>query len=121
MATIRFIREYDFYGSKYFDILYMTPSGSRLRTVGAEDLPKTAKKWLEDKEGITQYNKTLERDEVIYKAETKYRVEFDFEVNGKDVHDYLNNNGKGFSHEDAVSVGRQLAEQGNRHVMIIAM
>lgn len=121
MATIRFIREYDFYGSKYFDILYMTPSGSRVRTVGAEDLPKTARKWLEGKEGIRQYNKTLEKEEVIYKAETKYRVEFDFRVNGEDVHTYLDNNGKGFSHEDAVSVGRELAEQGNRHVMVIAM
>lgn len=119
MADIRFIRMYDFYNTAYCDILYA--KSNRLVTYAAEEMPKTAYKWLKDKKGVTQYNKVLERDEIIYKGETMYKVEFDFTVNGKDVHDYLDNNGKGFCKEDAVSIGRQLVDQGNTHVIVVSM
>ena len=119
MANIKFIREYEAYGGTWYDVL--SAKSNRLCTYTAEDLPKTAKKWLEDKEGIVQYSNVFKRDEVIYKTETMYKVEFDFRVNGKDVHDYLDNNGEGFSKEDAVSIGRQLVNQGNTHVTVVAI
>lgn len=122
MANIRFVREYDFYGDIYYDVVYGKPgSPSRLYMYSKDDLPKTVRKWLEDKAGNTQYNKVFERDEIIYKAETVYRVEYDFYAGDKDVHAYLDNNGKGFCHEDAVYIGKQLVAQGNRHISIIAI
>lgn len=68
MANIRFIRMYDFYGTAYADILYET---NRLYTYPAEEMPKTAYKWLKDKHGTKQYNKVFERDEIIYQKEGK--------------------------------------------------
>lgn len=122
MANIKFVREYDLYGNTYYDVVYGKPGNpSRLYMYSKEDLPKTVQKWLEDKVGNTQYNKVFEREEIIYKTETMYRVEFDFRYNGKDGHDYLDNNGKGYTKEDAVSIGRQLADQGNMHVRVIAI
>ena len=119
MANIKFVREYEAYGSTWYNVLYA--KSNRLYTFTTEDLPETVKRWLKGRKGIEQYDRVFKRDEIIYKAETVYKVEFDFRVNGKDVHDYLDNNGKGFSHDDAVSIGRQLAEQGNTHVMVIAI
>lgn len=122
MAKIKFVRAYEFYGNPYLDVIYGTPGKpSRVYTYSKADLPKTVKEWLKDKEGVVQYNRTLGRDETIYKAETLYRVEYDFRVGGKDVHAYLDNNGKGFHKEDAVYVGRELAAQGNMHVQVIAI
>lgn len=122
MANIKFIRMYDFYGTAYADVLYGTPGkAGRLYTYPAEEMPKTAYKWLQDKPGERQYNKVFDRDEIIYKAETKYRVEFDFRFNGEDVHAYLDNNGKGFDKENAVRVGRELAAQDNQHVTVVAI
>ena len=122
MAHIRFVREYDLYGNTYYDVVYGKPgSPSRLYMYSKDDLPKTVQKWLEDKVGDTQYNKVFERDEIVYKAETRYRVEFDFRVNGKDAHDYLDNNGTGFCKEDAVCIGKQLVAQGNSHVIVVAI
>ena len=123
MANIKFIRMYDFYNTAYCDIAYARNDGciSRVRTIPAEEMPKTAYKWLKDKHGTRQYNKVFERDEIIYKAETKYKVEFDFRFNGEDVHAYLDNNGKGFDKENAVRVGKELVAQGNQHVMLVAI
>lgn len=122
MANIRFVREYDLYGSTYYDVVYGKPGNpSRLYMYSKDDLPKTVQKWLEDKVGDTQYNRVFEREEIIYKAETVYRVEYDFYAGDKDVHAYLDNNGKGFCKEDAVYIGKQLAAQGNRHIMVIAI
>lgn len=119
MANIKFVREYEDYGSTWYDVLYA--KSNRLYVYTADDLPKTVQKWLEDKDGVRQYDRVFKRDEIIYKTETMYRVEFDFRVNGKDVHDYLDNNGKGFCKEDAVYIGKQLVAQGNRHISIIAI
>lgn len=66
MANIKFIRMYDFYNTAYVDILYGT---NRLYTYPAEEMPKTAYKWLKDKVGTRQYNKVFERDEIIYQKE----------------------------------------------------
>ena len=122
MAKIKFIREYKLFpesSETWYDILYA--KSNRLCTYTADDLPKTAKEWLKGKVGTTIYDSLLEREEVIYKIAPAYRVEFDFKVNGKSVHDYLDNNGKGFCKEDAVHVGKQLIAQGNTHVMVIAI
>lgn len=122
MANIRFVREYDLYGNTYYDVVYGKPgSPSRLYMYSKKDLPKTVSKWLEGKEGETQRNSVFDRDETVYKAETKFRVEFDFRVDGEDVHAYLDNNGNGFCKEDAVRVGKELAAQGNQHVMVLAI
>ena len=122
MANIKFVSEYDLYGSTFYDVVYGKPgSPSRLYMYSKDDLPKTVQKWLEDKVGDTQYNKVFKREEIIYQVGTRYRVEFDFRVNGKSVHDYLDNNGKGFCEEDAVHVGKQLVAQGNTHVRVIAI
>lgn len=122
MANIRFVREYDLYGSTFYDVVYGKPgSPSRLYMYSREDLPKTVQKWLEDKVGDTQYSKVFEREEIIYKAETVYKVEYDFYAGDKEVHAYLDNNGKGFCEEDAAYIGKQLTAQGNMHVMVIAI
>lgn len=122
MATIKFIREYDLYGSTFYDVVYGKPGNpSRLYMYSKDRLPKTVKKWLENKIGDTQYNKVFKRDEIVYTTEPRYRVEFDFRVNGKYIHDYLDNNGKGFCKEDAVHVGKQLVAQGNTHVMVVTI
>lgn len=122
MADIKFIREYDFYGTLYYDVVYGKPGNpSRLRMYSKDDVPKTVQKWLEDKEGEVQYNKVFEREETIYKAETVYKVEYDFYAGDKEVHAYLDNNGKGFCKEDAVYIGKQLVAQGNMHVRVTAI
>ena len=122
MANIRFVRAYEFYGNPYYDVIYGTPGKPcRCYTYPKDELPKTVSKWLEGKEGETQHNGVFNRDEIIYKTETLYRVEFDFRFEGNDVHAYLDNNGKGFDKEDAVRVGRELAAQGNMHVQVIAI
>lgn len=122
MANIRFVRAYEFYGNSYYDVIYGRPGQPcRVYTYSKEDLPKTVSKWLEGKEGETQRNGVFNRDETVYKAEIKYRVEYDFYAGDKDVHAYLDNNGKGFCHEDAVYIGKQLVAQGNRHISIIAI
>lgn len=122
MANIRFVRAYEFYGNPYYDVIYGRPGQPcRVYTYSKEDLPKTVSKWLEGKDGEIQHNGVFNRDETVYKAEIKYGVEFDFRVNGEDVHAYLDNNGKGFCKEDAVRVGRELAAQGNMHVMVTAI
>lgn len=121
MAEIRFIREYQIVPGvteTLYDIVYKS---GKLYCYTAEDLPGTAKAWLKDKVGKVQYDRTLEREEVIYKAETMYRVEFDFYAGDKEVHAYLDNNGNGFCREDAVYIGKQLVAQGNTHVMVIAI
>ena len=85
----------------------------------AEDLPKTARKWLEDKEGVTQYSRVFKRDETIYEAEPVYRVVFDFgNASGDTVRDSLTNNGRGFSGEDASYIAQELAAQGNSNVYV---
>lgn len=121
MAQIKFIRKYKFTpnGETWYDVLY-TPS-NRLRTYIADDLPGTVKAWLEGKEGVAQYDRIFQRDEIIYKAEPLYRVEFDFRFNGEDVHTHLDNNGKGFSQEDATHVAVELASQNNMNVVITAI
>lgn len=122
MANIRFARAYEFYGNPYYDVIYGRPGQPcRVYTYSKAELPKTVSKWLEGKEGVVQYNRTLGREEVIYKEETKYRVEFDFRFEGEDVHADLDNNGKGFCKEDAVRVGKELVAQGNMHVRVIAI
>lgn len=122
MANIKFIREYKLFpesSETWYDILYA--KSNRLCTYTADDLPKTARKWLEGKVGTTIYDSILEREETIYKITPAYRVEYDFYVGDKDVHAFLDNNGKGFCKEDAVYIGKQLVAQGNAHVMIIAI
>ena len=56
MANIKFIRMYDFYNTAYVDILYGT---NRLYTYPAEEMPKTAYKWLKDKVGTRQQRSGL--------------------------------------------------------------
>lgn len=120
MADIKWIREVEEYGETWYDILYA--KSNRLCTYLAEDLPKTAKEWLKGRPKKVQYNKALEREEALYMDEPVYRVEYDFYTEtGRPVHAYLDNNGEGFNHEDAVSIGRELMAQGNRNVAIITM
>lgn len=48
-----------------------------------------------------------------------YRVWFTFENPlGEWVRDYLDDNGKGFSNDDAVDIARQLEAQGHEYVSI---
>lgn len=122
MANIKFVREYKLFpGSSetWFDVLYA--KSNRLCIYTADDLPKTVQKWLKGKVGVRQHDRVLDRDEIIYKAETMYRVEYDFYAGDKDVHAYLDNNGKGFCEEDAVYIGKQLVAQGNTHVRVITI
>lgn len=122
MANIKFIREYKLFpesSETWYDILYA--KSNRLCTYTADGLPKTAKTWLKGKVGTTIYNSVLEREEVIYKVAPAFRVEYDFYAGDKEVHAYLDNNGKGFCREDAVYIGKQLAAQGNTHIAVIAI
>lgn len=64
MASIKFIRVYDFYGTSITDILY---ESNRLRTVPTQEMPNTAREWLKGRTGIKQYDKVLKRESVIYK------------------------------------------------------
>lgn len=67
MANIHFVRAYDFYGSKHFDIAYEKDGFiTQVRTYPADELPKTVQQWLTDKTGVTQYSKVFRRDETVY-------------------------------------------------------
>lgn len=120
MAEIRRITEYKFTPTSdtiWYDVLYA--KSYRLCTYTAEDLPKTARKWLEDKEGVTQYSRVFDREETIYEAKPVYRVVFDFRnASGDTVRDSLTNNGRGFSGEDASYIAQELAAQGNSNVYV---
>lgn len=49
-----------------------------------------------------------------------YRVWFTFRNGlGEEVRDYLDNNGEGFSDDDAIDVSRQLKAQGHSNVRIV--
>lgn len=55
MANIHAIREYDFYGMEFVDILYSKDGYiTRVYTMPKEEMPKTARKWMEGKVGETQ-------------------------------------------------------------------
>lgn len=123
MAEIKFVREYKPFPAaedNYFDVVYAKSNRLCFYT-SAEELPETVKKWLKDKEGTVQYNRTFDREETIYQAETKYKVDYDFYIGDKMVHARLDNNGKGFCEEDAVYIGKQLVAQGNMHIRVIAI
>lgn len=46
---IKFIRQYKFYGSDWFDIIYTDGKYiTRVRTCLLQDLPKTAQKYIEE-------------------------------------------------------------------------
>lgn len=66
---IKFIREYEFYGSMWFDIIYSDGKYvTRVRTVLEPDLPKTARRFIagakREEHLITERGKT--RNEIIY-------------------------------------------------------
>lgn len=61
---IKFIREYEFYGYMFIDIVY---ESMRIYTMPKDEMPKTAKKFLEGKTGVKQYDPVFKRDEIIYK------------------------------------------------------
>ena len=64
MAKIRFIREYNFYSYKMYDIIYKS---GRAVTHRAESLPKTAQNFLANaKHKVLQYDSLFNRDEIIY-------------------------------------------------------
>ena len=68
MTNIYAIVKYDFYGTKYVDILY-SKNGypSYCRTCPFDEMPRTARKWLEGKTGKSRYDKIFKRDTIIYK------------------------------------------------------
>ena len=73
MANIYFVRIYDFYGSKHCDVAYERDGFiTKVCTYPTDEMPKTVKKWLEDKPGRVQYNRTLKRSETIYVARYEY-------------------------------------------------
>lgn len=66
---IKFIREYEFYGSTWYDIIYTDGKFiTRVRTVLEPDLPKTARRYIagakREEHLITEHGKT--RNEIIY-------------------------------------------------------
>ena len=49
----------------------------------------------------------------------RYKVEFEFRNGrGEWVKDYLNNNGEGFTHEDAVYIAKDFQERGHINVQV---
>lgn len=40
---------------------------TQVRSIEADNLPKTVRKWLADKEGELQHSKVFNRDEIVYK------------------------------------------------------
>lgn len=64
MAKIEFIRLYKSeFGGEWADIVY---ESGRVVTVSQSKIPKTAKKWLEGKEGRKQYDSVYKREETIF-------------------------------------------------------
>ena len=63
MAKIFRIRQYMWYDEEWYDIMY---ESGRLVSYPVESLPKTAQRWMVDKEWDVQYDKLYKRNEVIY-------------------------------------------------------
>ena len=68
MANINFVRIYEFYDVAYEKDGFIT----RIRTYDTDDLPKTVKKWLKGRDGKVQYDRTLDRKEIVYHPYYKY-------------------------------------------------
>ena len=67
MANIKFMRIYTPIREEWCDIAYEKDGYiTRIRSCTTDEMPKTARKWLEGKVGRKQYDKTLEREETIY-------------------------------------------------------
>jgi len=64
MAQIKFIREYVFYGTRLYDIVYKS---NRCFTVSENDCPSTARRFMDGKTPEKQYDRTFKREELIYK------------------------------------------------------
>lgn len=61
---IKFVREYLFYGYKYYDVIY---ESGRLATVCDDRMPATVKRFIESAdERREQYDKVFKRDEILY-------------------------------------------------------
>lgn len=68
MANIRFIRTYEFYGDEWCDIVYEKDGyATRCYQYPVAEMPKTASKWLEGKQGTEQYDRVFNRVETIYR------------------------------------------------------
>lgn len=65
-SKIKFVRTYKSYGHDWMDIVYHS---GRTYTIGAEDAPKTALKFVEEAtEHVEQYSRVFNRDEVVHSA-----------------------------------------------------
>lgn len=62
MAHIRFVREYDWYGRKYYDVVYK----DRIFTRSADELPKSVRDYIEQSRAKEQYDTLCKRKEIIY-------------------------------------------------------
>lgn len=64
-ASIKFVRQYDFYNAnnKVYDVIY---ASGRVCMYSAERLPASVKRFIEGKTGRSQYDKLFKRDEIIY-------------------------------------------------------
>jgi len=61
---IKFVREYMFYGYKYYDVIY---ESGRLVTVCDERMPKTVKQFIEKADDRReQYDRVFKREELLY-------------------------------------------------------
>lgn len=64
---IKLVREYVFYGEKYFDIVYEKDGYiTKVVSVVESNLPMTAKRHIEKANATKQYDKIFKRDEIIY-------------------------------------------------------
>lgn len=67
MANIKFIKIYTPIREEWCDIAYEKDGYiTKVCSYTTDEMPKTARKWLEGKVGRKQYDKTLEREETIY-------------------------------------------------------
>lgn len=67
MANIKSIRTYEFYGNEWCDIAYEKDGYiHRVTSYPTDEMPKTARKWLEGKEGKAYYDRVFERNTKIY-------------------------------------------------------
>lgn len=66
MNKIKFARSYKMYNSTWYDVVY---NSNRVYTFVEEDLPSTARKFIESATGIKdQYDSIFKRNETIYTA-----------------------------------------------------
>lgn len=71
---IKFIRQYKFYGSDWFDIVYTDGKYiTRVRTCLLQDLPKTAQKYIAEATHVREQEDTLHGHEIIYEVKESNR------------------------------------------------